>query len=110
MSEANTVFDLAGRIVATAKHGVAWSRHPRRRLGEYDDGGSGRVYDHQGAVVGHFSGDGRISDSNGAYVGHLDRNHHTWRLFIGEKQVARCIGCPGAAAAALLLLFFPGVE
>lgn len=37
MSEWNTIYDLNDTIVGVFRHGVAWRKEPRERLGEYDD-------------------------------------------------------------------------
>jgi hypothetical protein len=46
MAEMNTIYDADGKIVGIFRFGVAWSKDPLVRLGEYDDTGStGCVYD-----------------------------------------------------------------
>lgn len=106
MSEANVVYDQAGRIIATAKFGVAWSREPRSRLGEYDYGDQGRIYDNHSAVVGTFSSEGDVLDTSGAVIGRvLATSDVAFDLVFNGQTTARCIGCRGAAAAALLFLF-----
>ena len=110
MSEANTIYDTSGRIVATAEHGVAWRRVPRERLGEYDDGESGAVYDNLGQVAGHFS-NGEIVRPDSSSVGRCVASELpssggvAKRLYLGNREVGHCIGSVGAASAVLLLLF-----
>ncbi len=109
MSEANTIYDTAGKIVATAKHGVAWSRVPCERLGEYEEGESGAIYDNLAQIAGRFSS-GEIVAQDGSHIGRcvqseLPSNAIVKRLYLGDREVGHCVGSTGAASAVLLLLF-----
>ena len=122
MAEFNTIYDSSKNAVGTFRHGVAWSRNPRQRLGEYDYGDTGLIYDNDGKCVAKFE-NGRVTASDNGYIGH----HHevpfaemsdnavplvsdalVKRLQIGERVVGWCIGNPGSACAALLFLFSKG--
>ncbi|MEO1034295.1 MAG: hypothetical protein AAFX44_01930 [Pseudomonadota bacterium] len=101
MPEMNTIYDSDSKIVGIFRFGVAWSRDPRVRLGEYDDTGpAGQVYDNNRNVVARFS-DGLVSDLDGNQIG----SFMDGQLQIGDSVVGRCIGNDGAAAAALALIF-----
>lgn len=105
MSEANTIYNMAGTIIATAKLGVAWPRNPHERLGEYDDGESGTVFDNQRKVAGSFNAAGDVLNAEGKWVGQVSGTTYDLRLYAGASEVGRCIGNRGAGAAAVLFLF-----
>ena len=101
MSEHNTIYDLKGTIVGHFRFGVAWSKDPRLRLGEYDDaGGSGFVYDNDGNMIAKFA-DGTVLDQIGEPIGTFEGQ----KLIINGAIVGTCIGSSGASAAAIALIF-----
>ena len=106
MSEANTVYDLNGHIVATAKFGVVWLREPRTPLGLYEYGENGQIQSRDGNIVGTFSEDGLVLRADGTLAGRIVADERGARhLLVREAKVGKCIGCPGACSAALLFLF-----
>ena len=119
MSETNTIYDANWKVVAVFRHGVAWSRLPPARLGEYDEGDEGSIVSNDGDRLGSFA-NGRVLASDGSLVGSyveaqlpsppsklpplVGAQSFVKRLEIGQHVVGWCIGKPGAAAAAILLL------
>ncbi len=119
MSERNTIYDAAGSIVGSFRHGVAWSKEPRVRLGEYDYGDEGSIYDNSGEVVARFNR-GCVTTVAGVEVGRFLEVPFTEmsntaderlngslvkRLEIGSSVIGWCIGNAGAACAAIYFLF-----
>lgn len=117
MSEWNTIYDVSKRIVGIFRHGVAWSKEPRTRLGEYDYGDVGSIYDNDANVVGRFDS-GAVTTTAGAVVGRFVKvpfeefengtqlqGATITRLDIGDRVVGWCIGNPGSAAAAIFFIF-----
>jgi hypothetical protein len=101
MAEMNTIYDADGKIVGIFRFGVAWSKDPLVRLGEYDDTGStGCVYDNDRNEVARYK-DGLVSDLQGKQIGSFTKGE----LRMRDSIVGRCVGNDGAAAAALALLF-----
>lgn len=97
VSEHNTIYDAAGTILGHFRFGVAWSKNPRERLGEYDDK---FVYDGDGNVIAEYS-EGLVHNVIGEQIGRFENQS----LIVNEEIVGRCIGVDGASAAAIALIF-----
>lgn len=97
MSEHNTIYDLVGTIVGQFRFGIAWSKNPRERLGEYDDE---FVYDNDGSMVAKFS-DGVVLNIIGEPIGRFENQN----LIVNDQIIGKCIGVDGASAAAIALIF-----
>ena len=119
MTELNTIYNSAKKQVGTFRHGVAWSRDPRERLGEYAYGDEGAICDNQGKEVARFkdchvtSLDGTVvgkyvevpfSEFSGEEVPQL-RDSKIKRLEVSGRVVGWCIGNPGSACAAIFFMF-----
>ena len=95
--EMNTVYNLDDEVIGIFRFGVAWSKNPRVRLGEYDDD---FVYSNDGNVLAKI-GDNTVMDIIGETIGQFDN----YDLLISGKTVGKCIGNIGARAAAIVFLF-----
>ena len=79
MPEMNTIYDNKNNIVGIFRFGVAWSKEPRIRLGEYDDD---FIYDNSTKVVAKI-GENEVLDIIGDTIGHFtDRE-----LFLAGEKV-----------------------
>ena len=119
MAEVNGIYDTNKQIVGVFRFGVAWTRDPRVRLGEYDYGDGGMIYNNDGNQVAKFE-ESRVTANDGSYVGHYvevplaemsNKESPTLpdslvkRLQINDRVVGWCIGNPGSACAAIYFLF-----
>jgi hypothetical protein len=97
MSEWNTIYDMDNNVIGIFRHGVAWRKEPRERLGVYDDD---FVYNNDTEVLAKISGDS-VVDIIGDLIGEIKNKD----LYINGKHVGKFIGSKSAGAAALVLLF-----
>jgi len=97
MSETNLIYDLNDNIVGVFRHGVAWRKEPRERLGEYDDD---FVYTNDTEMLAKISGNS-VVDAIGDLIGEIKENN----LYIEGKKVGKFLGSKCAGAAAIVLLF-----
>ena len=104
MGEHNSVYDSNGILVGQFRFGVAWSKNPRKRLGEYDDVDDvesvGYVYDKDRDVIAKYN-DGVVANTIGEPIG----SYEDEKLFVNDEVVGSCIGSSGASAAAIALIF-----
>ncbi|MEE9338450.1 MAG: hypothetical protein V3U87_10245 [Methylococcaceae bacterium] len=97
MPELNTIYDNSKAIVGTFRHGVAWSRPDKKRIGEYDES---FVYDNNTEVLGKISGN-VVVDIMGNTIGYISGND----LYVSDEKVGSFIGSTSAGCAAIVLLF-----
>ncbi len=97
MSEHNTIFDNAKTIVGSFRHGVAWSRPDKERIGEYDED---FVYNNNTEVLGKIS-DNVVVDIIGDTIGYISGED----LYVSDKKVGSFIGKKCAGCAAIVLIF-----
>jgi hypothetical protein len=97
MAEMNSIYDKSGNQVGQFRFGVAWSKNPRVRLGEYDDD---FVYGNDGTVLAKI-GETAVVDIIGDTIGSISSNE----LFISNENVGTFIGSNCSGAAALVLIF-----
>ncbi len=97
MPEMNTIYDNSNNIVGIFRFGVAWSKEPRVRLGEYDDD---FIYDNNTEIVAKIAGD-KVLNTIGDTIGYFTEKE----LFITDEKVGSYIGNQSAGAAAIVLLF-----
>ena len=109
MSEHNTIYNYKNELIANFRHGVAWSKNPRTRLGEYDNS---HIYNNEGEKLAAIVGTTVISE-NGIELGVVEESEveimpglmSTKRILIVAGQpVGKCIGKREAAAAAIVFL------
>ena len=97
MPEMNTIYDTNNNVIGIFRFGVAWSKKPWTRLGEYDES---QIYDnlrnlvatYDGLIVRNADGNTLGSASNGV----IEKD--------GE-EVGKYIGTDITGATALALLF-----
>jgi len=97
MAEMNTIYDASDNAIGIFRHGVAWLKSPRVKLGEYDDD---FVYDIEGGVLAKFGGD-EVLDMIGDTIGKISGKD----LYVSGEKVGSFIGSKSAGAAAIVLLF-----
>lgn len=97
MAEMNSIYDASGNQIGLFRFGVAWSKDPRVRLGDYDDD---FVYDNDGNVLAKIC-DNVVLDIIGDTIGKITDDE----IYIDDKKVGSFIGDKSSGAAALVLLF-----
>lgn len=101
MSEHNIIRDSDGKIIGNFRHGVAWTKSPRKRLGEYDAySDQGFVYDNNREKVAQFD-DGRVTTLAGEELGRYSGG----QLMVNDEVVGKFNGEAGVAAAAIAFVF-----
>jgi len=97
MSEWNTIYDTSENVIGIFRHGVAWRKEPRERLGEYDEEA---IYSNNSELVAKIVGD-KVLDTKGKLLGKIKGKD----LYIDDTQVGKFIGKKSAGAAAIVFLF-----
>ena len=100
MSEWNTIYDTSDNIVGVFRHGVAWRKEPKERLGEYDEKS---IYSNESELVANIVDD-KVVDDKGKIIGRIIGKD----LYLAEKKVGKFAGNKSAGAAAIVLLFNHG--
>ncbi len=109
MSEHNTIFNLRMELIANFRHGVAWSKNPRKRLGEYN---RTEILSNDGERLAIIEGT-TVYSIGGGMLGVVEESDfelpsgHTITkrvLTIEGQPVGECIGNREAAAAAIYFL------
>jgi hypothetical protein len=120
MPEMNTIYDDMRKIVGYCKFAIAWSKDPSTRLGHYDRGDSGGLYNNEGQKVARFE-NGRVLKLDGTLVGQyvevpyfemtgtrepLLKDSKIKRLEVNNRVVGWCGGDPGSVLDPLAQQFF----
>ena len=100
MSEANTIYNKNGEIIALAKFGKAWLKKSKGFLGKYDYDDEGFVYSNDNEKVASY-GNGLVLSMSGKELG----RYKNYELSIDGEIVGKCIGCDGVSALALVFIF-----